>query len=120
MSVRIEGMPKLRATLLRVTGEAERTTRREVKRSALNIQNGARERVPVDTGRLRNSIAHEIDEDGLNATIGTNVEYGVFVEFGTRRKAERPFLFPALESERAAFLSRLRRELGAAFVRAAD
>lgn len=120
MRVRIEGMPKLRAALLRVTGEAERTTQREVKRSALNVQNGARLRVPVDTGRLRNSIAHEIDESGLNATIGTNTEYAPFVEFGTRRMRERPYLFPALEEERAAFLARLRRQLGAAFVKAAE
>ena len=120
MSVRIEGMGRLRATLLRVTGEAERTTQREVKRAALNVQNGARERVPVDTGRLRNSIAHEVDANGLNATIGTNLEYAPYVEFGTQRMRERPYLFPALEEERAAFLARLRRELGAAFVRAAQ
>lgn len=118
MTVRIEGLSKLRAALLRVTGEAERTAQREVKRSALNVQSGARERVPVDTGRLRNSIAHEIDADGLNATIGTNVRYSVFVEFGTRNMRERPYLFPALEAERGAFLARLRRELGAAIVRA--
>lgn len=120
MSVRVEGMPRLRAALLRVTGEAEKTTRREVKRAALNVQNGARRRVPVDTGRLRNSIAHEIDAGGLNATIGTNTEYAPYVEFGTRRMVDKPYLFPALEEERGAFLARLRAELGQAFVRAAD
>ena len=35
----------------------------------------------VDTGRLRNSISHATDED--SAYIGTNVEYGVYVELGT-------------------------------------
>ena len=35
----------------------------------------------VDTGRLRNSITHATDDD--SAYIGTNVEYGVYVELGT-------------------------------------
>ena len=35
----------------------------------------------VDTGRLRNSISHATDDD--SAYIGTNVEYGVYVELGT-------------------------------------
>lgn len=38
---------------------------------------------PVDTGNLRNSIAHAVRDDA--AYIGTNVEYGPYVEFGTSR-----------------------------------
>ena len=37
---------------------------------------------PVDTGRLRNSITHTVDDSA--AYIGTNVEYAQHVEFGTR------------------------------------
>lgn len=54
---------------------------------------------PVDTGRLRNSITHEIDEDGKAAYIGTNVEYAPYIELGTRRyvgaNGGRGFLRPA-------------------------
>ena len=38
---------------------------------------------PVDTGNLRNSMAHAVKGD--SAYIGTNVEYGPYVEFGTSR-----------------------------------
>lgn len=38
---------------------------------------------PVDTGRLRSSISHAVADDA--AYIGTNVEYGPYVEFGTSR-----------------------------------
>lgn len=38
--------------------------------------------VPVDTGRLRNSITHTTD--GKDATIGTNVEYAPYVEFNEK------------------------------------
>lgn len=36
----------------------------------------------VDTGRLRNSIAHDVDEGEMAAYIGTNVEYAIYVEYG--------------------------------------
>lgn len=44
----------------------------------------------VDTGNLRNSITHT--DDGEYAYIGTNVEYAPYVEVGTSRMEERPFL----------------------------
>ncbi len=42
----------------------------------------AKEGTPVDTGRLRNSMAHVVQ--GNAAIIGTGVEYGPYVELGTR------------------------------------
>ena len=51
---------------------------------------------PVDTGRLRNSIAHTVDSGEQAAYIGTNVEYAAFVEFGTSRHPDpQPYLRPA-------------------------
>lgn len=43
----------------------------------------AKDECPVDTGRLRNSIAHKVVEDEKAVYIGTNVEYGIYVEYGT-------------------------------------
>lgn len=37
----------------------------------------------VDTGRLRNSIAHRVVEDEETVYIGTNVKYAPYVEHGT-------------------------------------
>lgn len=52
----------------------------------------------VDTGRLRSSITHELrqESEGLVARIGTNVEYGRFLETGLRGGRTYPFLAPAL------------------------
>lgn len=50
---------------------------------------------PVDTGRLRNSITHIVDEGTRHVIIGTNVEYAPYVELGTRRQKPQPFLKPA-------------------------
>lgn len=64
----------------------------------------------VDTGRLRSSIAWEIRRDfskardtggsGLIARVGTNVEYGYYLETGLRNGATYPFLKPALPAAR--------------------
>lgn len=128
-------MSAVRRALLMVGREGERTVSREVIRAALNIQRSAKERAPVDTGRLRNSITvAESEEDlprsieegpfrnqiragMLTAVIGTNVEYAPFQEFGTSRMPAQPYLFPAYEEERPKFVERLQRELGEAFVK---
>ena len=59
-----------------------------VRSKAINI-------VPVDTGRLRGSIAVEEDENKMEVMIGTNVKYAPYVEFGTCKMAARPYLRPA-------------------------
>lgn len=50
----------------------------------------------VDTGRLRNSITHDVD--GQTAIIGTNVEYAAYVELGTSKMGARPYLRPAAQN----------------------
>lgn len=52
----------------------------------------------VRTGRLRNSITYGVDTAEPAVYIGTNVEYGPFVELGTSKMAARPFLKPAVEN----------------------
>lgn len=50
----------------------------------------------VDTGRLRNSVTHQvISEDSV--AIGTNVEYAPYIEFGTYKMDARPYIRPAIE-----------------------
>lgn len=47
----------------------------------------AKQDCPVDTGRLRNSIAHAVNEEEKAAYIGSNVQYAAFVEYGHHRYA---------------------------------
>ena len=51
-------------------------------KSALTVERRAKEKAPVDTGRLRASITSEYQR--LSTTIGPSVTYGAFVEYGTR------------------------------------
>ena len=45
----------------------------------------------VDTGRLKGSITHA-PVTGPQVTVGTNVEYGIYVHEGTSRMKANPFL----------------------------
>lgn len=54
----------------------------------------------VDTGHLRNSIGVQKIGEGAYR-VGTDVKYALYLEFGTRRMAARPFMRPALEAVRA-------------------
>jgi hypothetical protein len=71
---------------------------KDLVKRALRCQAAAKRLCPVDTGRLRASIAWRIERDaiGLHAKVGSNVAYAAYVEFGTRRMAARPYLRPAL------------------------
>lgn len=46
----------------------------------LTAERHAKADCPVDTGRLRNSITHMVDDGEQSVYIGTNVEYGKYVE----------------------------------------
>lgn len=63
----------------------------------------AKRACPVDTGRLRNSITHIVDEGTSHVIIGTNVEYAPYVELGTRRQKPQPFLKPAAEDHASTY-----------------
>ncbi len=52
------------------------------------VEDNANLLVPVDSGYLRGSITHKVDEQDLSVIIGTNVEYAAYVEFGTGEYAE--------------------------------
>lgn len=71
---------------------------------AITAKNHAVDIVPVDTGRLRNSLTY--DSDDTTAVIGTNVEYATTVE---KRK---PYITPAVMNHANEYKEILREALG--------
>ena len=94
--------------------------------SCLLVENTAKENCPVDSGQLRNSITSNVS--GETGEVGTNVDYGVYVEYGTgvfnpgrttpwsykdasgkwhttTGQPPQPFLVPALDSNRDKILN---------------
>lgn len=80
---------------------------RIVAKVALDVQAGAQDRAPVDTGYLRGSIrAVRVGEAHWRVTVGA--DYGIYPELGTRFMAARPYFGPAVQAVRGAFISKLK------------
>jgi hypothetical protein len=93
--------------------------------SCMRIETAAKQRCTVDTGQLRGDIKTRFTSDGTLGSVGTDVNHGPFVEFGTGRRGAssgvtipdgidyqygskagmiaQPFLFPSLEEERPTY-----------------
>ena len=69
----------------------------------------------VDTGRLRASVAYEVDSPNKRVHIGTNVEYGTYIYEGTSRMAGRPFLTNAIVNKRSEYQDVATKILGEGF-----
>ena len=65
-----------------VLADLKMAKKRGLEAIGLTAEGYAKKDTPVDTGRLRNSIAHAVEDDA--AFIGTNTSYAIFVEAGAR------------------------------------
>lgn len=76
-------------------------TAKDLLRRTTRIERGAKRICPVDTGRLRASITHSLEQDsaGLVGVVGTDVEYAPYVFLGTSHQAAQPALQIALAAE---------------------
>lgn len=61
---------------------------RGLEKCGLVAEGYAKKLCPVDTGNLRNSITHVVDEQEPAAIIGSNNSYAAYVELGTGIYAE--------------------------------
>lgn len=81
-------------------------TEQVVRKAAFDIEAYAKTVVPVDTGKLKNSITSEFPAVH-SAIIAPHTEYAAFVEFGTRRMRARPYMRPAAERVAPSFIAAL-------------
>ncbi|MFA5313220.1 MAG: HK97-gp10 family putative phage morphogenesis protein [Methanomassiliicoccales archaeon] len=91
----------------------------EMQYGAYNIDKGAKERCPTrkkairingqlySGGRLKSSIHPSFYKAQFKVTVGTNVTYGPYVEYGTVKMRAQPFLNPAFEAEKTPLLDRI-------------
>lgn len=72
-------------------------------KTTADVEAGAKARAVVDTGHMKSSIDGQVS--GTQGRVSVNADYGIFVELGTSRTAAQPFLGPAAEEQRPAFLA---------------
>ena len=66
-----------------VLAALQEAAERALEKCGLVAEGYAKRLAPVDTGNLRNSITHKVDPEEPAVYIGTNSEYGAYVELGT-------------------------------------
>jgi len=114
---------------------ASQDIEKALTKTAIAIENDAKYFCPVDTGELRASITHEVENN--EATVGTNLEYAPYVEIGTgiysskgdgrqtpwryqdakgdwhytEGQLPQPYLHPALQKNKETLLKYLQEEL---------
>src|SRR3954462_6851228 len=92
-----------RSRLPKIIAELAATMDGISEAGALFVAERAKQRVPVETGRLRDAIHVEKDGFASHAVVAGNGQafYGHIVEHGSVKMPPHPFLIPALEESRA-------------------
>jgi len=93
-TVKIRGTQEVLMNIKRFGSQLNRSMVRALKEIGTKIESDAKRKCPRKTSRLRNSIASKVDERALVVQTGTDVEYAVFVEFGTGIYAGRGPITP--------------------------
>lgn len=109
MSVEIRGAKELQKKLKEVANL--RDVQNAVRVNTTEMHKKASRKVPVDTGNLRRSLAISFEEGGLTGKVSTDVEYGMYVELGTRFQTAQPFMSPSMFEQRPIFIKDMQRLL---------
>ena len=71
-----------------VLAAMEKAAIRALESCGMTAEGYAKKLCPVDTGNLRNSITHKLDDGEPTVYIGSNAEYAAYIELGTGVYAE--------------------------------
>lgn len=95
----------LERSLKATSREARKETKATVHKAGLEIERGGKQRAPVRTGMLRNSITTEFHDSAVSweAESGPEVSYGKYPELGTEDQAPQPFMGPAFDAVEPSF-----------------
>ncbi len=116
LSGRVEGLDTLSTGLAAIAEEAAfapdlKATAEDIRaRAAASLADGA----PPESrsGVLARSLAVAQGDDGA-VTVGTPLDYGWHLEFGSRARPARPWLAPAAEDARPGFVTRIASRMNA-------
>ncbi|MCG7406779.1 HK97 gp10 family phage protein [Paenibacillus sp. ACRRX] len=86
----LSNLGHLVAKLDALGGNSQRALKLGIQQAAAQVQGDAKMLAPSRDGRLRGSIQAKVKERGdtVVGEVSTNVEYAVYVEFGTGQRGE--------------------------------
>lgn len=107
-------MGRLAASLASASVTSSVKAGRAMGKALNDISAGAKNRSPVDTGALKNSISVELQNRGgtIRGEVGPTTSYAGFLEHGTSRMRAQPYLRPATDAVLPGYEAALR-QIGA-------
>lgn len=110
MGIRARGLRAAQQRLERLADRIAGATAEAIDEFADEVVDHMKGVVPVDTGKLRDSIAK--DKEGDSVTVGPRgVDYAGFVEYGTSRSPAQPYVAPTIQWVRANGPARIARRI---------
>ena len=90
----------VRNTAVDSVNQGSRSGRLYKKGGETGQRSAAGEPPKTDEGILAGSIVIDVDSDNMGVNVESRADYSEALEFGTSKMAARPFMQPALESNR--------------------
>lgn len=107
---RVKGLDKLKASLAAMRKRLTTSNEEALRELGQEMKTRMKAAVPVDTGKLRDSIDVEMKGGGI--TVGPRgVDYAGYVEFGTSRSPAQPYIRPVAEWARVNAPKRFRKSV---------
>lgn len=105
---RITGTGKLKSQLIDMASRMVQAGEQAEREGAEDVRDNMQAFVPVDSGHLRDSIRIEQSGPGLDVGPGDEIEYAMYVEYGTSEAPAQPYAGPAADRARTAFVDTVR------------
>lgn len=100
-SIKVTGIDELQMKLKKNVQMSD--VKKVVRKNGSDMQKKTQKNAPVDTGTLQRSIALEMRDSGKTAEVEPMVDYGAYVELGTRFMTAQPYLKPAFNEQKEKF-----------------
>jgi HK97 gp10 family phage protein len=106
VEVSMSGMDELMQKLEEMGNKAGKIQNEALKKAAETVLDSAKEKVPVDTGKLKDTLdmstvktknGEKYIEVGITKGDNSEIFYGKFIEWGTSQRPATPYLQPAYE-----------------------
>lgn len=81
--ITVNGVQQFLRVLERLSSESRKALKNIVNASSMRMRTGSIQRAPSSFGDLRRSIKVDFFDNGMAATIGSDLAHASFVEFGT-------------------------------------
>ena len=89
----------------------------QLKKCALAVERDSKINLVLNdsviSGTLKNSIVTDLSNiEKFECEVGTNIEYAWYVEYGTYRSREKPYLRPAYHTNTKKLVTKIKKILG--------